>query len=226
MTKQTLAPPQLVINSRMIYTSWVPADPAALAALLPQGPRPAGPVYMNQYVVDAAEQTSGFGAYSLTYLGVDIAGMTAPDGVTPSRYMLFYWSSSPVVRAYAEEHGLPAKPGATALEVNGDRLSATTSLDGRPVIRTAARAGSEIASVARGQLQYVTRLGDRFVAGNFPYIGELVGGFELLSVEFLDPNHPVYALRPKEPLEPVVASCFYSPRNSFVYPGGEFTVTF
>src|SRR6185503_3108990 len=89
---QTLAPPQLVINSRMLYTSWMPADPEAAAALLPRGPRAAGPVYMNQYVVDSAEQTTGFGAYSLTYLGLDLAGMTAPDGAIPSRYMLFYFN--------------------------------------------------------------------------------------------------------------------------------------
>jgi hypothetical protein len=226
MTKKKLAPPQLVINSRMLYTSWIPADPKAAAALLPQGVKAAGPVYMNQYVVDSEEQTTGFGAYSLTYLGLDIAGMTAPDGVTPSRYMLFYFNSSPVMREYAADHGLPAVPGKTSLDLLEGRLVATTSLDDKPVIRSTARAGTDIAMIARGQLQYVTRLGAQFVAGNFPYIGELAGGFQLLSVEFLDPSHPVYALRPKEPIEVVAASSFYSPRDSFVYPGGEFTVTF
>jgi hypothetical protein len=226
MTKQKLAPPQLVINSRMLYTSWIPADPKAAAALLPRGAKAAGPVYMNQYVVDSDEQTTGFGAYSLTYLGLDLAGMTAPDGVTPSRYMLFYFNSSPVMRAYAEEHGLPAVPGKTSLELPEGRVVATTSIDDKVVIRSTAKAGTDIAMIARGQLQYVTKLGDQFMAGNFPYIGELVGGFSLLSVEFLDPSHPVYALRPKEPLEVVAASSFYSPRDSFVYPGGEFPVTF
>lgn len=226
MTKQKLAPPQLVINSRMLYSSWIPADPKAAAALLPPGVKAAGPVYMNQYVVDSEEQTTGFGAYSLTYLGLDIAGRTAPDGVTPSRYMLFYFNSSPVMREYAMDHGLPAVPGRTDLEFLEGRVVATTSLNEKPVIRSTARAGTDIAMVARGQLQYVTRLGDQFVAGNFPYIGELVGGFQLLSVEFLDPTHPVYALRPKEPLEVIAGSSFYSPRDSFVYPGGEFTVSF
>lgn len=226
MTKQKLAPPQLVINSRMLYTSWLPADPEAAAALLPGGPKAAGPVYMNQYVVDSDEQTTGFGAYSLTYLGLDLAGMTAPDGVTPSRYMLFYFNSSPVMRAYAKDHGLPAVPGTTSLVAQEGRMVATTALDGKPVIRSTAKVGTDIAMVARGQLQYVTRLGEQFVAGNFPYIGELVSDFTLLSVEFLDKSHPVYALRPKEPIQPVAASCFYSPRDSFVYPGGEFNVTF
>jgi hypothetical protein len=225
MQIQKLAPPQLVINSRMLYSSWIPADPEAAAALLPRGPKAAGPVYMNQYVVDSDEQTTGFGAYSLTYLGLDIAGMTAPDGVTPSRYMLFYFNSSPIMRAYAQEHGLPAVPGTTTLEVH-ERAVAVTSLEGKPVIRTTAKVGRDIAMVARGQLQYVTRLGGEFVAGNFPYIGDLASDFELLSVEFLDPSHPVYALRPKDPIQPVVGSCFYAPRDSFVYPGGEFPVKF
>ncbi|MFT3770109.1 MAG: hypothetical protein QM820_32165 [Minicystis sp.] len=226
MTQMPLASPQLVTNSRMLYTSWMPADPAAAAALLPRGPRPAGPVYMNQYVVDSAEQTTGFGAYSLTYLGLDLAGVKAPDGVTPGRYMLFYFNSSPIVRGYASEHGLPATAGATELEVHGHRIVATTLLEGRPVIRTTVQARpNQIASIARGQLLYVTRLGDRFMAGNFPYIGELAADFELLSVEFLDPTHPVYALRPKTPLEPVSGSCFYAPRDSFVYPGGEYPIS-
>lgn len=81
-----LAAPQLVVNSRMIYFGWVPADPDAVAALVPQGlePAPNRQVFMNQYVVDDAVQTSGFGAYSLTYLGPDLSGVDAPDGVTPA----------------------------------------------------------------------------------------------------------------------------------------------
>ena len=39
-----LAAPQMVVNSRMLYTSWMPADPEAAAALLPAGgPSPPGP---------------------------------------------------------------------------------------------------------------------------------------------------------------------------------------
>lgn len=42
------------------------------------------------WVVDSEEQTSGFGAYSLTYLGLDLGGLTAPDGVTPGRFFTNY----------------------------------------------------------------------------------------------------------------------------------------
>ena len=223
-----LAAPQMVVNSRMLYTSWTPADPEAAAALLPSGgPPPAGPVYMNQYVVDRDEQTSGFGAYSLTYLGLDIKDMFDPAGAIPARYMLFYFNSSPVMREFAERvYGLPAVPGTTELTASNGTVVATTSLDGKPVIRTTASISDDILMVARGQLTYVRELDGKFFAGNFPFIADLADGFTVNSVEFLDPDHPVYALRPADPLEVVVASSFYSPDDSFVYPGGIEEVSF
>jgi hypothetical protein len=228
MADAPLAAPQMVINSRMLYTSWMPADPEAAAALLPAGgPRPAGPVYMNQYVVDSDDQTSGFGAYSLTYLGLDIEGMMDPEGVTPARYMLFYFNSNERMRDYTiREYDLPAVPGATTVEAGGGTVTATLSLDGSPAIRTEAAVGSSVLLVARGQLTYVRQMNGRNMAGNFPYIADIADGFEVRSIEFLDPSHPVYALRPAEPLDIVVPSSFYSADDSFVYPGGVYEVTF
>jgi hypothetical protein len=89
------------------------------------------------------------------------------------------------------------------------------------VIRSRARVSAEIGVIARGHLLYLTRVANRIVGGRYPYIGELVSPFEVLSIEMLAPDHPVYALRPASPLAVVPAACFYSPRNSFVYPGGE-----
>lgn len=218
-----LAAPQLVLDSRMLYTSWIPADPEACARLLPRALRPAASraVYMNQYVVDRAEQTTGFGAYSLTYLGLDLADLFAPDGVTPARFFTHYFNSSEVMREYAAERGVPAGPGSTTLEAEGGVVTATTSVDGTPVIRTRARVGDAADLVLGGHLRYVTRVGNRLVAGNYPYVGELVSTFEVQSIEFLAPDHPVYALRPAAPLQVVAGSSFYAPRDSFVYPGGE-----
>ncbi|MET8123319.1 hypothetical protein [Micromonospora sp. NPDC005189] len=56
-----LVAPQLVVNNRMLYFGWLPADPDAVAALVPDGltPAPNHQVFMNQYVVDDAGQTSG-----------------------------------------------------------------------------------------------------------------------------------------------------------------------
>ncbi|HEX6291523.1 MAG TPA: hypothetical protein VFZ66_20235 [Herpetosiphonaceae bacterium] len=222
MTNSSLPAPQLVINSRMLYTSWIPADPHACARLLPPALKPAKnhAIYMNQYVVDSAEQTTGFGAYSLTYLGLDVAKLLAPDGVTPARFFTHYFNSSEVMRAYATERGVPATPGSTTLELDGGVVTATTSVDGTPIIRTRAEVGDQTA-VAAGHLRYLTRVGDRLVSGLYPYIGDLVTSFKVLSIEFLEPSHPVYALRPASPLEVVPTACFYAPRDSFVYPGGE-----
>lgn len=227
MAEQPLAAPQMVVDSRMLYSVWMPADPEAAAALLPEGgPSPAGSVYMNQYVVDTDEQTSGFGAYSLTYLGLDIAGMTEPAGIVPARYMLFYFNSSERMREYTiREYDLPAVPGSTTLEESGGTVVATTSLDGDPVIRTEATFGPNVMMVARGQLTYVRQKEGRFMAGNFPYIGDLMENLQFRSIEFLDPSHPLYALRPKDPLE-IVATSYYAPRDSFVYPGGVYEVRF
>jgi hypothetical protein len=218
-----LAAPQMVLNSRMLYTSWIPADPGACARLLPPALEPAEnhAVYMNQYVVDHAEQTTGFGAYSLTYLGVDVAGHPAPDGVTPGRFFTHYLNSSEVVRKYARERGVPATPGRTTLEVAGGIATAITYADDRPVIRTRAEVGDAADLVLAGHLRYITRVGDRLVSGNYPYVGELVSAFRVTSIEFLDPSHPVYTLRPASPLQVMTGFSFYAPRDSFVYPGGE-----
>jgi len=221
-----LAAPQLVIDSRMIYSSWIPADPKAAAALLPDGLKPAEnrAIYMNQYVVDSAEQTSGFGAYSLTYMGLDLGGLTAPDGVTPARFFTHYFNSSEVMREYVRERGVPASPGKTTVEVNGHELEATTFVDGVAILRTRARVGKKIGVVARGHLTYVTRLNGKLMAGNYAYIGDLVDPYELQSVEFLAKDHPVWALRPAQPLQVVTGSSWFAPRDSFVYPGGEYEI--
>jgi hypothetical protein len=221
MSQSTLAAPQLVIDSRMIYSSWIPADPKAAAALLPSRLNAAGPIYMNQYVVDSEEQTSGFGAYSLTYMGLDLAGLTAPDGVTPARFFTNYFNSSAIMREYVAERGVPASPGKTTVEVHGHELEATTSVEGVAIIRTRARVGNKIGVVARGHLTYVTQLNGKIMAGNYAYIGDLVDPFELQSVEFLTKDHPAWALRPAQPLQVVTGSSWFAPRDSFVYPGGE-----
>lgn len=126
------------------------------------------------------------------------------------------------MRGYAADRGVPASPGSTTLELTGDRLVATTHADGTPVIRTEARVGDAIAAILGGHLTYITKVGDRLVGGNYAYVGEIADGFEFVSLEFLDPSHPVSALRPADPVEIVPGWCWYAPRDSFVYPGGEF----
>lgn len=221
MSTEIPAPPQLVTNSRMLYFGWVPADPDAVARLVHPGLEPNGNVFMNQYVVDRPEQASGFGAYSLTYIGSDLVGQDADEN-TPGRWWTHYFNSSPVVRAYAAERGVPASPGETALEIEDGVLTATTSVEGSPIIRTRVRVGDPGEVTATGQLVYVTEIGDDLVSGRYPYVAGLVDPWEVLSLEFLDPDHSVYALRPADPLQ--ILWGFYSPTASFCYPGGETTL--
>lgn len=219
----TLVAPQMVINSRMLYFGWIPEDPDALAAVLPLKLRAIenAQVFMNQYVVDSAEQTSGLGAYSLTYAGLDLS-RTAPDGATPSRWWTHYFNSSADMRDYASARGVPASPGTTTMELSQGQVVATTYSGDKPVIRSTATVGTP-ATTARGQLSYITDIDGSLVDGIYPWIATLVDPWEVTSLEFLDPGSSVYALRPKSPLE--VTWGFYSPNASFCYPGGEFPLS-
>jgi hypothetical protein len=219
--KNKLVPPQLDINSRMLYFGWVPEDPQAARDLLPKGldAKENTAIFMNQYVVDRPQQTSGFGAYSLTYIGLDLEGLDAPDGVTPGRYWTGYFNSSPEMRDYVRERGVPATDGQTSMTLDGDKLVVLVTSNDKPIIRTVARVGSQIGDVLRGQLRYFTQFEGGLLSGIYPYISEAVSPWSIESLEFLDKSHPVYALRPRLPLE--ITWGFYAPRASFCYPGGE-----
>jgi len=217
---QELLPPQLVTKARMLYFCWVPADPAACAALLPAGLTPAEnkAIYINQYVVDADEQTSHFGAYSLTYMGLDLDGFNV-DGDTPGRYWTHYYNSNLGMRAYAAERGIPAETGKTELSIENNILMATTEAgDGTHLFKTRAQVSDQIAETVRGHLRYITKGKNGLKSGRYAYVGDVVADFEILSFEFLAPDHPSYALRPADPLQ--ITFGFYSPASSFCYPGG------
>src|SRR5574337_823926 len=219
--------PQLIANSEMLYLVWVPADPDAVRALVPEGltASPRGEVFMNQYLVRDALQTSNgqevadaFGAYSLTYLGADLAGLDTEAG-TPGRWWTHYFNSSEPMARYAAERGVPATRGETTLEVTAISVVATTSIDGVPTIRTTARIDESPLTRGTGQLRYITRGADGFVSGRYPFVMDSAGGFAVEKLEFLDPDSDVYALRPADPLE--VTFGFYSPDITFCYPADE-----
>jgi hypothetical protein len=226
MNESPLHAPQLIVSARMLYLVWVPEDPSAVAALVPKELRPEArrSVFMNQYVVDSAEQTSNaglpgtFGAYSLTYLGADLEGLDAQPG-TPGRWWTHYFNSSANMIAYAKERGLPAGTGETELRLSGDKLVATTTLAGTPKIRTTCTVVVGAGQRASGQLRYITRVGGQLVSGRYPFVMKAADEFRVDKLEFLDRSHPTYALRPKSPLE--VTFGFYSPDITFCYPGGE-----
>ena len=136
----------------------------------------------------------------------------------PGRWWTHYFNSNADMRDYASERGVPAEPGETTLEISDGVLTATSSAGGVDVIRTTARVGDEIAGVARGQLRYITDVGGTLTSGLYPFVLEAVTPWEVTNFEFLEPDHPVSALRPADPLE--VTWGFYSPNSSFCYPGG------
>lgn len=220
--------PQLISQSQMLYLVWIPAEPDKVAQLVPEGltSRADGAVYINQYVVDDPMQTSNgaaekdaFGAYSLTYLGADLEGLDTEAGV-PARWWTHYFNSSEAMNRYAKERGVPTSQGRTELEITDDKVVATTYLNDKPAIRTVARINADPTSRATGQLRYITRASDGgFTSGRYPFVADLAGGFEVESLEFLDPDHELYAFRPADPLQ--VTFGFYSPSITFCYPGGE-----
>lgn len=216
-----LEAPQLVTNSRMLYFTWIPADPDAVRALVPPSLELADnrQCFINQYVVDSTEQTSGFEAYSLTYAGADLKGHDTPDGAIPGRWWTHYFNSNADMRAYASTRGVPAGPGETTLEISDGVLTVITSADGTPVIRTTVTVGDEIAVTGAGQLRYITDVDGTLTSGLYPFNAGLVQPWEVTGFEFLEPDHPVSALRPADPLQ--VTWGFYSPNASFCYPGGE-----
>src|ERR687886_1251329 len=131
--------PQLIRDARMLIVGYQ-ADPDALTAVLPPGlrPHPNNLVQMNMYEV-SADQTSGFGAFSLTYLTVEVEGhdSLAAEGQMPipGRFFAYYWNSSPRVLAYARETaGIPAMHGIRRAEVIDGPLVSTLQVDERDMI--------------------------------------------------------------------------------------------
>lgn len=226
MKRSPLVAPQLIANARMLYLSWVPEDAAAVKKLVPQEltPDARGVVFMNQYIVDSAQQTSNaglpgqFGAYSLTYLGVDLQHLDAQPG-TPGRWWTHYFNSSADMAGYALDRGVPAAAGHTTLHLSDDQLVATTIINGRPTIRTTCTVRHGQGVHANGQLRYITRVDDQLVSGRYPFVMRAAEQFKVDKLEFLDLSSPVHALRPASPLE--VTFGFYSPDITFCYPGGE-----
>jgi hypothetical protein len=216
-----LCAPQLVIRSRMLYFTWIPEDKAAVRALVPAELELSdnAQCFINQYQVDSSDHTSGFEPYSLTYAGLDVKGHDSPQGI-PGRWWTHYINSNPDMTAYAAERGVPAQAGGeTVLEISNGVLTATTAHNGKDLIRTTATVGDAVAAIGRGQLSYLTKVNGQLVRGLYPFVASMMDGWKVTSMEFLDPSHPIYALRPASPLE--VTWGFYSPDAAFCYPGGE-----
>lgn len=159
---EELPAPQLVTDAWMFIAAYK-ADPETLKAMLPEGlePNPEGQVVINMYTVPEAIQTSGLGAYTLTYLTVELAGQDSyvmnSDITYPGRYFVQYFNSSPAMREYTKKIGIPVDENTNVLtttEVKDGKLTATLSIDGKPVIVSTADVGSELGNFGGGHLNY------------------------------------------------------------------------
>ncbi|HEY0688681.1 MAG TPA: acetoacetate decarboxylase family protein [Kribbella sp.] len=209
-------PPQLIRGARMLIVGYQ-ADPEALADVLPPGlsPHPNNLVQMNMYEV-SAEQTSGFGAFSLTYLTVEVEGhdSLAAEGTMPipGRFFAYYWNSSPRVLAYAREAaGIPAMHGIRRGQIVGGTLTSTLQVDGRDVITARASVTDKPAGTLGGHLNYYTHRQIPRPEGGQAAISELIelplpfvldiyeATVDDIAFEFPE-GHPAARLAPVTPL--------------------------
>ena len=134
------------------------ADPEALKAILPEGLETTGNVVINMYTVPEATQTSGFGAYTLTYLTVELKGHDSyimnSDATIPGRYFAYYFNSSPFMREYTKLIGIPAEEGMTTTTVKDGKLTAVLTVGGQKFIEATADVGSELGNFGGGHLNY------------------------------------------------------------------------
>jgi len=219
--------PQLVTDAWMLIIGFE-ADPAVIKELLPSGlePNPSNMVVINMYTVPEASQTSGFGAYTLTYITVQLKDqdsyiMGSSTG-EPGRYFTYYWNSSELMRAFTREVGIPAETGSTQHVKENGKLVSTLTVDGVPFIEATAQVSDELQPTVGGHLNYFglkkTPKSDgsgeltQIIKFPIPFVVRTVKT-ENATVTFKMPKeHPAYRLKPIN-----VKWASYM-KGSFVYP--------
>jgi len=225
--KRNLPGPQLVTNAWMFIAAYK-ADPKALKELLPPGlePSPDGQVVINMYTVPKADQTSGFGSYTLTYLTIELKDQNSyvmdSDITYPGRYFVHYFNSSRVMRKFTKKIGIPVKKGRTTTVVKNGKLTATLTVKGKPFIVAKADVVSKLGPPSGGHLNYfglrkARRIGtskSQVVKYPIPFVGQ-VAQVSNAKIEFKAPKkHPIWKVQPTDP-SPVWAVWM---KGSFVYP--------
>lgn len=224
MDAADLPAPQLVTGAWMFMAAYK-ADPEALKALLPEGLETTGNIVINMYTVPEAAQTSGFGAYTLTYLTVELKGHDSyimnSETTIPGRYFVFYFNSSPFMRDYTKRIGIPAEEGMTTTTVEDGKLTATLTVGGEKFIESTAEVGSELGNFGGGHLNYFGLLETekdgktvkQVVKYPIPWNGGTVD-IKNPKITFSAPeDHPLNKIKPQG--DPVWAIWT---KGSFVYP--------
>ncbi len=218
--------PQLVTDAWMLIIGFK-AAPDAIRERLPQGleAHPDHRVVMNMYTVPDPKQTSGFGAYTLTYLALEVKGhdsytMGEPTG-NPGRYFIHYFNDSPLMREFTKRVGIPAEEGHTKITVDDKgNLKSVLTVGRKPFIETTAKVGKEFVWRGGGHLNYfgllrTERSGktiNRVMKYPIPWVGSGVT-IKDVSIKFLMPkDHSLRKLTPKG-IDWAVWT-----KGSFVYP--------
>jgi len=218
--------PQLVTDAWMFMAAFK-ADPQTLKSMLPEGlePNPEGQVVINMYTVPEATQTSGLGAYTLTYLTIELADQNSyvmgSDIQYPGRYFIYYFNSSPIMREFTKKAGIPAQTGNTTTTVKDGKLTALLSVDGVPLIEATADVGSELGNFGGGHLNYFGLIQSEKDGGTVNQVVKYPIPWNAGSVDTTNPkieikapkDHPLHKVKPiADPTWAVWT------KGSFVYP--------
>ncbi len=220
-TPDPLPAPQLVEDAWMFMAAYK-ADEKELKKMLPKGLEPTGHVVINMYTVPKDTQTSGFGAYTLTYLTVELKGrdsyvMDSKNGY-PGRYFVFYFNSSEKMRKFARGAGIPAEKGKTTARVRKGKLKARLKAGGKTLIKAEAKVtGRKLENREGGHLNYFGKKGGKLVKYAIPYIGSTKAITDA-KIEITAPDgHRLNKLKPVA--DPTWAVWM---KGSFVYPQFEY----
>jgi Acetoacetate decarboxylase (ADC) len=210
--------PQLIKDAWLLET-YFEADPEAIKAVLPPGlkPDPSNTVMVNMYTVPEDSNTSGLGAYTLTYLTIQVAGhdgyIYGASEPIPGRYWVHYWNSSERMRAYTKRAGIPDdKGGVTTMTRTPTKVTTRLTLQGKAFIEASSDLSGAPQPPAGGHTNYLFGKGNQLKLMTVPWIcGDIKA--ENPAITFLMPqDHPAYKLRPKK----VVFSGLY--HCTFSYP--------
>ncbi len=216
-TPDPLPAPQLVTNAWMFIAAYK-ADTKTLKSLLPKGLEPTGHVVINMYTVPKDSQTSGFGAYTLTYLTVELKGHDSyvmdRDAGYPGRYFVYYFNSSEKMRKFALRAGIPAEKGRTRTRVRKGILKTNLKVGGKTFIKAEAKVtGKRLENPEGGHLNYFGIKNGRVVKYPIPYLGSTKAITNPKITITAPKGHPLNKLKPIA--DPTWAVWM---KGSFVYP--------
>ena len=216
----SLPGPQLVTGAWMFIAAYK-ADPEVLKSMLPEGlkPHPNNHIVINMYTVPDKIQTSGFGAYTLTYLTVEVDGNDSyvmdSDITYPGRYFVHYYNSSPRMREFTKAVGIPAQEGMTTTVVKDGVLTTKLEVGGKTMIEATAEVGSELGGFGGGHLNYFGYMKEKGKVVKYPIPWN--GGTVSMAnpkIMFKTPKgHPLNKIKPLGPPTWAIWT-----KGSFVYP--------